>query len=315
VVRLSRRVVRLRAPNPSPMTLDGTNTYLVDVGGATVVIDPGPVHAAHQAATVAAAGAFGTGIAAIVVTHGHPDHAPGAVPLAEHLRVPVYAHPLAEFPYDVAVRDGAAIGAGDAALQVVEAPGHARDHIVLYLADERALFTGDVVVGRGTVVVAPPGGDMRAYQATLGRLRLEFAAARAIFGGHGERVDDPAGKLDEYIAHRIARERALVAVLEREGSRTIPQLVRTLYVDTSPALWPAAARQVLAYLEALQREGVVCSEELARAPSAEEARLLHPDLSHLGDPEAARVIVDELGLRAAGEPIRAYALAPTQSRG
>jgi glyoxylase-like metal-dependent hydrolase (beta-lactamase superfamily II) len=307
VVRLSPRVVLVRAPNPSPMTLDGTNTYLVDVGGVLVVIDPGPAETGHLDAIVAAAGALGEDVAAIAVTHGHPDHAPGAAPLAARLGVPVYAHAQAAFPHDLVAAEGTAIGSGDDALRVVDAPGHARDHVVLYLPAERALFTGDVIVGSGTVVVAPPGGDMRAYQATLARLRREFADARTIYGGHGEPVADPAAKLDAYIAHRIERERALVALLDRESPQTIPQLVRVLYADTSPTLWPAAARQVLAYLEALEREGRVRSHELLRPPTAEEAVLLHPDLSRLGDPETARVAVSELGLRATGEPLRAYA--------
>ena len=306
MVRLSPAVARVRAPNPSPMTLDGTNTYLVNAGGALVVIDPGPSEPAHLDAIVAAADAFDGEIAAIAVTHGHPDHAPGAAPLGTRLGVPVYAHARAEFPHDAVAAEGTTIGAG---LRVVDAPGHARDHIVLYLPQERALFTGNVVVGSGTVVVAPPGGDMRAYQATLARLRREFAGARTIYGGHGEPVADPAAKLDAYIAHRMERERALVALLDRESPQTIPQLVRVLYADTSPTLWPAASRQVLAYLEALEREGRVRSHDLHRQPTPEEALLLHPDLSRLGDPETARVAVSELGLRAAGERLRAYALA------
>jgi glyoxylase-like metal-dependent hydrolase (beta-lactamase superfamily II) len=307
MVRLSPRVARVRAPNPSPMTLDGTNAYLVDTGGSLVVIDPGPAESAHLDAIVAAAAELGGDVAAIAVTHGHPDHAPGAAPLAARLHVPVYAHVQAAFPHDVGATEGAAIGTGADALRVIDAPGHARDHLVFYLAAERALFTGDVVVGSGTVVVAPPGGDMRAYQATLARLRREFADARAIYGGHGEPVADPAAKLDAYIAHRVERERALVALLDRESPQTIPQLVRVIYADTSPTLWPAAARQVLAYLEALEREGRVRSHELHREPTPEEAVLLYPDLSRLGDPETARVAVSELGLRATVEPLRAYA--------
>ena len=308
MVRLSPRVARVRAPNPSPMTLDGTNTYLVDAGGALVVIDPGPADNAHLDAIVAAAGALGEEIAAIAVTHGHPDHAPGAAPLAARIGVPVYAHAQAAFPHDVVAAEGTAIGAGVDALRVVDAPGHARDHIVLYLPAERALFTGDVVVGSGTVVVAPPGGDMRAYQATLARLRREFADALAIYGGHGEPVVDAAAKLDAYIAHRVERERALVALLDPQNPQTIPQLVRVLYADTAPALWPAAARQVLAYLEVLEREGRVRSHELRRPPTPEEAVLLYPDLSRLGDPETARVAVSELGLRATADALRAYVL-------
>ena len=120
---------------------------------------------------------------------------------------PVFAHALAPFPFDRSLAEGDRIVAGDIALRALEAPGHAREHLVFAFPDEGALFTGDTIVGRGTVVIAPPNGDMRAYQATLRRLRDEFADARTIYGGHGEPIDAPARKIDEYIAHRIARER------------------------------------------------------------------------------------------------------------
>lgn len=305
MVTLTPRVARLRAPNPSAMTLDGTNTYLIDAGrGRAAVVDPGPAHAAHLEAIVASAAERGFEIAAILVTHGHPDHAPGAAPLHARTGAPVYAHPLARFPHDVACTDRERIAIGDVAIEALHTPGHARDHLVFSLPDEDVLFTGDVVIGRGTVVIAPPWGDMRQYQATLERLRRDFPGARSIFGGHGERVDDPRAKLDEYIAHRIEREAGILALLDREGPLTVPQIVQTLYVDVDPVVHPAAARQVMAHLEALEREGRVRSRELDRAATTTERLMLHPDLDRVTDPETARVIAEELGLSPTDDRIR-----------
>ncbi|MBD5655744.1 MAG: MBL fold metallo-hydrolase, partial [Candidatus Eremiobacteraeota bacterium] len=172
---VSSRVVRVLAPNPSPMTLDGTNTYLVIAGTHAIAIDPGPADAAHVERIVAVAREHGARIDTIAVTHGHPDHAPGAALLHALVDAPIVAHAAATYRVDRTVSDGERIVAGDVTLEVIEAPGHARDHVVFRLASEAALFTGDVIVGRGTVVIAPPNGDMRAYQTTLKRLRDDYA--------------------------------------------------------------------------------------------------------------------------------------------
>ena len=300
-------VERILAPNPSPMTLEGTNSYLVIAGRDAIAIDPGPAIDAHIDAIVAAAARHGATIGAIAVTHSHPDHAPGAAPLHERTGAPVYAHRSARFPFDTAVAEGERIEAGDAAIGAIEAPGHARDHLVFTLAGGEALFTGDVVIGRGTVVVAPPSGDMRAYQATLARLVREHGDSRVIYGGHGEAIADARAKLEEYIAHRAYREREIVAALAA-GEQTIPQLVAQIYRDVPSFLWPAAARQVLAYLIALEREHRVGSSVLERAATPDEAAILDPDLSRLADPESAAVARAELGFDPGGAPLRAYAL-------
>ncbi|HEV2739960.1 MAG TPA: MBL fold metallo-hydrolase [Candidatus Elarobacter sp.] len=307
MVRLSERVARLRANNASPMTLDGTNGYVVRVGPrALVAIDPGPIDDAQRDAFVAAARDSGSSYAAILVTHGHPDHYPGAAPLAAATGAPVYAHSDARFPHDRTLAEGERLAFDDAAFTVLHAPGHARDHLVFVLDDERALFTGDVVIGTGTVVVAPPGGDMRTYQRTLHRLRDEYGDAHAIYGGHGPEIRDVRGKLDEYIAHREARERQIVAGL-RGGFDTIPALVAHVYADVDRRLWPAAARQILAYLLALESEGRVRAEHVMREPTKQEAALLDPDLSKLGEDAGADVIRAELGYGNA-EPFQRYAL-------
>jgi glyoxylase-like metal-dependent hydrolase (beta-lactamase superfamily II) len=308
MIVLSKRVGRLRAQNPSAMTLDGTNGYVVRVGPRSLVaVDPGPLDDRQRDAFLGAARELGAEYAAILVTHGHPDHYPGAAPLSAATGAPVYAHPEARFPHDRALTDGERIAFDDTAITALHAPGHARDHLVFVLEDERALFAGDVVLGTGTVVVAPPGGEMRTYQRTLHRLRDEYGDATAIYGGHGPEVRDARAKLDEYIAHREMRERQVVNGLQ-DGVETIPALVERIYADTARYLWPAAARQVLAYLIALESEGRLRTERIERAATPQEAALLNPDLSKLDENAGADVIRAELGYGNA-EPLLRYTLA------
>jgi len=277
------------------MTLDGTNGYVVDGGGgAWIAIDPGPDDPAQVAAFVDAARAGGAHYEAILVTHGHPDHYPAAAPLARATGAPVYAHPAATFPHDRTLADGERVTAGSAALVALDAPGHARDHLVYVLDHERALFTGDVILGTGTVVVAPPNGDMRAYQRTLHRLRADYADASAIYGGHGPEVRDARAKIDEYIAHRERREAEILAILAR-GPATIPTLVETIYRDVDRRLWPAAGRQVLAYLIALEREGRISATPRNDPLTPLERALLAPDWRAGISARHAEVAQAELG--------------------
>ncbi len=304
MVSLSPRVGRLRANNPSPLTLDGTNGYVVRAGAGTLIaIDPGPVDDHQRDAFLAAARGENASYAAILVTHGHPDHYPGAAPLAAATGAPVYAHPESTFPHDRALADGERISFGDASFAVMHGPGHARDHLVFVLEDERAIFAGDNVLGTGTVVVAPPGGDMRTYQRTLHRMRDEYGDAHAIYGGHGPEVRDVRGKLDEYIAHRELRERGILDALA-DGA-TVPEIVARVYAAVDRRLWPAAGRQVLAHLVALEREGIVRAQPPAREPTPDEAALLNPDLSRLGERAGADVIRAELGY-GTKEPLLRY---------
>jgi glyoxylase-like metal-dependent hydrolase (beta-lactamase superfamily II) len=305
------RIRLVRAPNPSPMTLEGTNSYVVRMGPDHVVaIDPGPADDAHLGAIVHAAHALGAPLTHILVTHGHPDHYPGAAPLARTTGARVVAHANARFPHDATLGDGEPLAvAGDATIAAYDTQGHSRDSLTFALtADgETALFTGDLVIGRGTVVVAPPNGDMRVYQASLRRMRAQFPHAAAIYGGHGPRIDDVPAKLDEYLAHREMRERNVLDALRAEP-QTIPALVAAIYANVDPILWPAAARQVLAYLLALENEGIVVRSRVARPATADERAILDPDLSKLADPEIVALARAELGYDDAGEPLELFAL-------
>lgn len=221
-------VVRVRAANPSPLTLDGTNTYVA----AGWVIDPGPADPAHLDAILAAAGG---GVEGIVLTHDHADHSGGAPGLA--------------------ARTGAEVlrpaGDGQAGpFRAIATPGHSADHVCLVLG--RACFTGDTVLGTGSVFIQPGGGSLAAYLASLERLRaLEL---EVICPGHGPYVWDPRAKLDEYLAHRRERERKLLDALAR-GLRGRTELLDAAWDDAPPELRPAAALSLEAHLEKLRDEG------------------------------------------------------------
>lgn len=289
-------VTLVRAPNPSPMTLSGTNSYVVDCGGGeALVIDPGPPIPAHVDAILDAARTRDLRISAIAVTHGHPDHAPAAAPLAARTGAPVYAHPAGTIVRDEDLPLDAPLRIGNAALDVIDAPGHTFDHVVFHLPEARALFTGDVILGEGTVVIAPPHGAMRPYQQTLKRLAREFGGATTIYGGHGPVVTGAQAKIAEYIAHREMRERELLDALAEAGTRTIPELVERIYGNGRPALHPAMARQLLAYLIALEAEGRVVAQRLDRPMAPSESAILNPDLEKLVGREQAAVVAAELG--------------------
>jgi glyoxylase-like metal-dependent hydrolase (beta-lactamase superfamily II) len=309
------RITLVRAPNPSAMTLSGTNSYLVDVGnGEGIVIDPGPAIMRHIDALIGTARERDLRIVAILLTHGHPDHAPAATLLAQRTRAPVYAHPQSEAPHDRNFDLDTTLHIADAPFFVMDAPGHTFEHIVLYDPRERALFTGDVILGEGTVVIAPPGGAMRPYQHTLARLRDEFPQARYIYGGHGERVDDAQAKITEYIAHRELRQRELLNALA-DGPKTIPELVMDIYGVGKQILWPAMARQMLAYLMALEDEGVVSARRIERPMTHEEIVILNPAWETIVGREQAEVIEAELGAMHKLDRLYEYRLRPSTSSG
>jgi glyoxylase-like metal-dependent hydrolase (beta-lactamase superfamily II) len=226
-------VVRVRAPNPSPLTLDGTNTYAV--GGW--VIDPGPDDPAHLDAVIDAVG--DPGIEGIVLTHSHPDHAEGAPALAARAGVEV-----------IAPRGGERVGPFDA----IATPGHAPDHVSFLYG--RVLFAGDTVLGEGSVFVGGGDGSMAAYLDSLRRLReLDL---EAICPGHGPIVWDPRAKLDEYLEHRLMRERLVLEAIEA-GAATRDEVLDRAWqevdLDAVAYLRMAAGLTLDAHLEKLAGEG------------------------------------------------------------
>ena len=243
------RVVRVLAPNPGSFTLDGTNTWIVG-SRPSVVIDPGPDDAGHILAVADEA----EPVAAILLTHRHPDHAPGARRLAAATGAPVYAY-RPEDEQERRLGPGEVVEAGELRLVAVHTPGHSPDHLCFVAEPDRLLFTGDTVLGRGTSVIDPPEGDMAAYVRSLETLRdLEPAV---IYPGHGPVVFTPKGKLDHYLRHRAQREERIVAAVAR-GRQTPAEIVPDVYAGEAPeAMYPVAARSVLAHLIKLEREGSV----------------------------------------------------------
>jgi glyoxylase-like metal-dependent hydrolase (beta-lactamase superfamily II) len=255
--RLSDRVRLVRANNPSAVTLDGTNTWIVGERDP-VVIDPGPDDLEHLEAVLEEAGPPSL----VVLTHRHPDHAAGAERFAAMARAPLAAHSPGAGHADILegaapISDGQRIDADGAKLVAVFTPGHARDHLAFFLEEERALFTGDHVLGRGTTVIAWPDGDLTDYMRSLEKARALDAAR--VFPGHGPVIDDPAPVLDYYIAHRLEREQQVIAALD-SGDREIPEIVARIYAAYDPALHAVAALSVRAHLEKLLRDGRVARD-------------------------------------------------------
>ena len=242
------RVVRLLAPNPGPFTLEGTNTWIVGTG-PSAVIDPGPDDPGHILAVADEA----EPVAAILLTHHHPDHAPGARRLAGVIGAPVLAYAPEE--HETRLAPGEVVEAGDVRLLAIHTPGHTPDHLCFMSEPDRQLFTGDTVLGRGTSVIDPPEGDMAAYMRSLESLRdLEPSV---IYPGHGPVVFTPKGKLEHYLRHRARREESILEAVGR-GKRTPEEIVPEVYAgEASEAMYPVAARSVLAHLLKLEREGAV----------------------------------------------------------
>jgi len=247
-----RRVV---APNPGPFTGPGTNTWILGDGPALIVIDPGPDDEAHLAALQRAVGANAVGV--VLVTHAHADHLELAERFASLHHVRVARHP------DLA--DGDVVRVGALSLTAVHTPGHAPDHLAFWMAGDRVLFTGDLILGRGSSMVTYPEGDVAAYLRSLERVAQ--LRPRMLFPGHWDPVTEADAKIAEYREHRLARERQVVEELSSGGPGTARELTERVYAAELAAqegreqLLRAAEMTLRAHLRKLVDEGSVSERD------------------------------------------------------
>ncbi|MDO6415511.1 MBL fold metallo-hydrolase [Sphingomonas sp. BIUV-7] len=257
---------RVLAPNPSPFTFTGTQTYIVG-RGEVAVIDPGPEDAEHLAAILAATA--GERIMAILCTHTHRDHSPGSRPLQAATGAPIIGcpplaliddGPRADAAFDIAYRpdrilsDGETLAGKGWTLEAVATPGHTSNHICFALPEAGALFTGDHVMGWSTSVVSPPDGDMGDYMASLAKLMERDD--RIYYPAHGESVEQPQRFVRHLAGHRKGRENQILKLLG-DGPQTIPDMVARMYVGLDTRLIGAAGRSVQAHLIDLESRDAV----------------------------------------------------------
>jgi len=258
VQSLDAVTTRVRAANPSHMTLTGTNTYLIGdpTDGGLVVVDPGPTLPGHRRAIEAAVGGRRGQITGVVITHHHHDHAE-AVGWAAEWGVDALAFDPARIAGARALGDGATVAAGAVELVAHHQPGHTADHLCLQVPATGAVLTGDHVLGEGTTVIAWPDGDLGHYLASLRALRA--LGPRVLYPGHGEVIEDPTTRVDALLAHRQERTRQIVAALVG-GPVTVDEIVTVVYPDLAAGLRAAAARSVNAHLADLERSGRVVQD-------------------------------------------------------
>lgn len=264
-IALEPLVTRVLAPNASAYTYTGTQTHIV---GTTdlAIIDPGPADDAHHAALLAAVG--DRPVRAIVITHHHRDHSPGAPRLAQELGAPIVgAAPFAleddgprsdaSFDHDYApdrvLAEGETIVGDGWTLEAIATPGHTSNHLAFALPETKALFSGDHVMGWATSVVSPPDGDMTAYMASLEK--LIGRDDRVYYPGHGEAIERPQRLVRGLLGHRKQREGQIRRLLAA-GTGAIPAMVEKMYVGVDTRLYPAAERSVLAHLIDMERRGL-----------------------------------------------------------
>jgi glyoxylase-like metal-dependent hydrolase (beta-lactamase superfamily II) len=235
-------IIGVRAGNPGPFTLSGTNSWIVGADPAWLV-DPGPAIEAHLAALLGELERRG-GLGGVALTHDHPDHSEGMAAVRE--RFPSASLAGSRGEVDRRLGDGDRFGP----LHAVSTPGHAPDHLTFVVGT--AALTGDAVLGEGSVFIAPDPGALAGYLDGLAELRrLDLAV---LLPGHGPVVDDPAAKLDEYVEHRLMRERRLLAGLAA-GARTVPEMLDAAWDDVPALLRPAATVTLAAHLDKLDDEG------------------------------------------------------------
>jgi glyoxylase-like metal-dependent hydrolase (beta-lactamase superfamily II) len=269
VARISPLIRRVIAENPSPFTYLGTGVYIVG-NGDVAVIDPGPAIEAHFAALKESL--RGERVTHVLVTHSHLDHSPLAHPLAEWAGCKVYAAGVAipsesevrmeagddlRFAPDITLKDGDVFRGAGWTLEAVTTPGHTSNHVCFALREENALFSGDHIMGWSTTVISPPDGSMGDYYASLEKVRRRRFST--ILPTHGPPIREVDAFLDAYIAHRKAREQAIIDRL-RAGDTRIPDMVAVIYKDVDKRLHPAACHSVLAHIIHLAETGRVTAD-------------------------------------------------------
>ncbi|SFF52346.1 Glyoxylase, beta-lactamase superfamily II [Actinacidiphila alni] len=258
--RATARALCVLAPNPSAMTLDGTNTWIVAEPDSplAVVIDPGPLDEGHLAHVVETAERAGKRVALTLLTHGHPDHAEGAARFAELTRTRVRALDPALRLGDEGLAAGDTVTTGGLELRVIATPGHTADSLSFHLPADSAVLTGDTVLGRGTTVVAHPDGRLGDYLDSLRRLQALTVdgGVDTVLPGHGPVLDDARGAVEFYLAHR-AHRLAQVETAVESGLRTAADVVAHVYADVDRSLWPAAELSVQAQLAYLREHGLI----------------------------------------------------------
>ena len=251
---MTERATLVLAPNPSPFTLEGTNTWVLREPGSTaaVVVDPGPLHEGHLAAVLAAVEQQGARVAQILLTHGHWDHSESAARFAELTGAPVRALDPRHRLSDEGLAGGDVVEVGGLEVRVVGTPGHTGDSLSFLLPADRAVLTGDTVLGRGTTLVAYPDGTLADYLDSLKLLRdaAERREFDTVLPGHGPVLSDALGVLEFYISHRKERLAQVEAALAA-GDSTAEEVVRRVYADVDPGVWPAAELSVRAQLHYL----------------------------------------------------------------
>jgi glyoxylase-like metal-dependent hydrolase (beta-lactamase superfamily II) len=290
------RATCLLAPNPSPMTLDGTNTWLIAEPGSSsvVAVDPGPDDESHLRRVHAAAVAGDRRVAKILLTHGHPDHSAGAARFAALTGAPVQAADPAHRLGPEGLADGDVVTAAGCELRVVASPGHSADSVCLLLPADGALFTGDTVLGRGTTVIAGDG-NLGDYLRSLAQLR-DLAGAREVgllLPGHGPVLTDPLGTLDYYLSHRQERLDQVRSALAA-GAKTPAEIVAMIYTDVDPSVWPAAEWSVRAQLDYLAEGWGGLAGAFAEAFGVQDEYRTGRDLQPAPGGEVCQGFVDRL---------------------
>lgn len=241
------------APNASPMTLDGTNTWILgSPGSPAVLVDPGPSDHAHLTRVRSVLESRDQPVAAILLTHGHDDHSAGASLFAESLAAPVRALDPRHRYGSEGLAEGDVIAVADVELRVVGTPGHSSDSLSFHLVAEQAVLTGDTLLGRGTTVVAWPDGSLGDYLASLERLRIlaEEEELSHVLPGHGPALADPLAVVRDYVHHRHERLDQVRAAIEG-GAASVADVVALVYEPLPPGVYPAAYASAAAQWEHL----------------------------------------------------------------